>query len=864
MSETDHLLAITETKDESSSPPPKKLSTFFGVFVPCVLSMFSVILFLRMGYIVGQAGALVAAAMFALAYIIVGLTVLSIAAISTNGAIRGGGAYFMISRALGPEFGGSIGVIFYFANVFSTGVYVLGVVEALVGSFGVKSGDYARTLPDGRGWDYLLGTAILIFCLLVCLVGPQMFAKTTFVIFLVVMVVALAIAINFFVKTDSRPISVGNVTYYYTGFSGNTFVDNLMPNFTVDYTTGKQADFAVVFGVLFNGCTGIMAGANLSGDLAKPSRSIPLGTIVACFFTFIIYQIFSIFLAVTCSRSLLVNDYNVMQSISFWGPLVTTGVLTVTLSAALSTFIGATRILKAVADDNIFGIVLRPFKLATRSGNPYMAIFITWILVQAIISVGQLNVVAPFATGFFLLSYSATNLACLALELASAPNFRPTFRYYHWVTSLLGVISTFAMMFVVNQIYAAVAVVVMLLLFVFIHFYSGDQSWGDISQALIFHQVRKYLLLLDPRREHVKFWRPQVLFLVNNPRSVNAASLVHFVNDMKKGGLYVIGHVIVGQLDSPGAAEQRRRYAESLQDHVSVAMPKIKAFVEVTFAESVRLGAQSLIMTSGLGGMKPRMIVMGFYDASVPREGKIETSLPRRQQRSGRSVTPLSDIFPPLRQDDERTISVTEYVSIIRDCLFLLDKDVVLARNFSAFDRSTLSRRAVGNIDIWPLDPRYVDADIDYGDATCDFMLQIGCVLHMVPLWKRTTRIRVFAVGVDEAMAADNEAKLKGRLVDVRIPATVIPVVVDGNANSLSYVKDGSQVDQMESILAVNKMMRDFSGGSLTKVLFACLWEPPTDPDDDAAYLNYLEAFTADLPPTLLLRGLSTVTMRDQ
>lgn len=94
--------------------------------------------------------------------------------------------------------------------------------------------------------------------------------------------------------------------------------------------------------------------------------------------------------------------------------------------------------------------------------------------------------------------------------------------------------------------------------------------------------------MLDPRKDHVKFWRPQMLLLVSSPRS--CCPLVDFINDLKKGGLYVIGHVKVGDDDD---VEENKRWLLYV-DHM-----RVKAFTEITYASSIREGVQHLIRLSG-------------------------------------------------------------------------------------------------------------------------------------------------------------------------------------------------------------------------------------------------------------------------
>ncbi|KAF5887115.1 solute carrier family 12 member 9-like [Clarias magur] len=868
--------------DDASKSSPRKLNTFFGVMVPTILSMFSIILFLRTGFVIGHAGLLQGLSMLFVAYFIISLTILSICAISTNGAVQGGGAYFMISRSLGPEFGGSIGLMFYLAKVCACGVYVLGLVEAILNVFGQDPvagvAEGLHVLPQGYWFSVLYASVLLLICMVICLVGAHIYAKASFLTLLVVTVAVLSILIS--------PLAVGPRTFNfthshgqnttrnasYTGFNSTTLANNLWSGYSLDFSTNQMMSFSTVFAVMFTSCTGIMAGANMSGELKNPSVAIPKGTIMAVLYTFTVYILLFFLVSSTCDRALLINDFAVFQQINIWPPFVIIGVYCASLSAAMCSLIGASRILHALAIDKLFGLPLAPAAITSSSGNPWVSVLYTWGLVQCTVFAGQLNVIAGLVTVFYLLSYAAVDLACLALEWASAPNFRPTFQYFSWHTCLLGMLSCLVMMFVINPVYSSASIVVLLLLLLFLHYRSPTSSWGYISQALIFHQVRKYLLMLDSRKDHVKFWRPQVLLMVSNPRS--SCQLICFVNQLKKGGLFVLGHVQIGDLDvvPTDPVQQQYNFWLSLVDKLGV-----KAFVDLTLSPSVRQGTQHLLRITGLGGMKPNTLVLGFYDNSYPEDyflqdptfykGTVDGAgfIGDEGDNFGVDLPSLQAHFPPVRHGAEspRWLQPDEYVGIVSDAI-KMGKNVCLGRYFFQLlpeSKGKSSDRVTETIDVWPSNMLSPDGNQSYADVCSLFLLQMACVLNMAAGWRRA-RLRIFlcveSESEDQRWLAKEE-RFRELLGKLRIRAT-IKIVSWDPAVRLLRGSDGTAPPVVTDafLREVNKLLKEHSTSAAVRFLY--LPRPPADSSQSQQYLAQLDTITQGLGPTLLIHGLTPVT----
>ncbi|XP_016945641.3 solute carrier family 12 member 9 [Drosophila suzukii] len=875
----------------------RTLGTFAGVFSPVALSMFSALVFIRVGYIVGNAGLYITLLQFLIAYGILLFTVASVCAISTNGAIEGGGVYFMISRTLGLEFGGSIGTLFFFANVVGSAMAISGCTEGIMDNFGPRghfvSGD--SHLPDGDWWRFLTSSMINTLQLLVCLVGAALFAKTSVIILGTVTVCLFATYISFLVvgATNSTIRVPGdnilsNTTQFldYTGLNATTLRDNLGSHYGTDYTSnGKQVDFSTTFGVLFSGVTGIMAGANMSGELKNPSKSIPWGTLSAVAFTFVSYIILSFLMSCTTPYFTMQNNYLFLMPVNLWPPFTAIGILTATFSTSLSNLIGSSRILEALSKDQVFGSLLNFVIHGTWKGNPIAAVAVSWCLVECILLIGSFNIIAQINSVLFMLSYLATNVACLGIELTGAPNFRPLFKYFTWHTCLVGLLGTLIMMFVINPIYASSCIILCLILVIALHLFSPATQaaqWGSISQALMFHQVRKYLLMLDPRKDHVKFWRPQILLLVSSPRS--CCPLVDFVNDLKKSGLYIIGHVKLGDFRGVEDAEENQQWWSFL-DHM-----RVKAFTEVTLSRSIREGVQHLIRLSGIGAMKPNTIILGFYDNEAPRDFFKNGSSPYKTDDFNNGEI---QNFPIRRDGDPKQFQIQEYVQILCDTL-RMKKNLCLCRNFQRLDKNFISMsKHVKYIDVWPIN-MFNPTSGDPFDMVSLFMMQLAVI--MLAKWKHL-RVRIFlceannerTVGTFDTQAPQMEIfskmKLEQSLKELRITADIVEIQewsrdTDFSRHALTLKQFTAQADNVlleddeevgeetlnRSLLYMqraNQIIRERS--DQTALSFIYLAAPPklSTPDfaqRSASYMELLTELTADLPPTILVHGVSTVT----
>ncbi|NNL77333.1 MAG: amino acid permease, partial [Desulfobacterales bacterium] len=406
-----------------------KFGTFLGVYTPSILTILGLIMYLRFGWVVGNVGLFKTILIVVMASSITFITGLSASAIATNIKVGVGGEYYMISRSLGLEPGGAIGIPLYLCRTLSVTFYCYGLAEAILAF-------YSSTLGEVPSYA-LRGLTILFIILVTALSGKsaKLVLRSQIPIMIIVGASIIALAIGVLFNDMQAPIS--KATYI-----------------------SAPEGFWYVFAVFFPAVTGFTAGIGLSGDLKDPQKSIPKGTLGAVVSGAVIYLIIPLLLSVTALLTLeQLADPNagvtIWTQIALFGPwLVYPAVWGAVLSSAFGSILGGPRILQALSMD---GLMPKFLSKLSRSGQPTVATWISGIIALGAVFLGGLNTLAQYVSVLFLTLYVAVNISAALEKLIKEPSYRPKIKV-PWLVSLSGAVAAMVVMWLINPIAFAFAI----------------------------------------------------------------------------------------------------------------------------------------------------------------------------------------------------------------------------------------------------------------------------------------------------------------------------------------------------------------------------------------------------------------------
>ncbi|MBD3631329.1 amino acid permease [Cyclobacterium sp.] len=542
-----------------------KLGTFGGVFTPSLLTILGVIMYLRFGWVVGNVGLIGTLLIVTLSTAITFLTSLSISAIATNAPVKGGGAYFLISRSLGAEIGGAVGIPLYLAQALSVSLYIIGFSESLSAVF---PGLEIR-------WISICTTLVLGA---LALFSTQATIKAQYVIMVLIGLSLVSLVLG-------SPLEESRIELW-------------------GVPAAHSVGFWQVFAIFFPAVTGIMTGVNMSGDLKDPARSIPKGTFMAVGVGYVIYMLLPIVLAGRADAATLVEDPMIMQRIAIWGGAILLGIWGATLSSATGSLLGAPRVLQALANDNILPKWAGFFsKVAGKEKIPKAATLFTIALTLVTVYFGDLNLIAPVLTMFFLTTYAVLNITAGIERLLKNPSFRPKFKV-HWIFSLLGALGCAGVMFLINPLATIAAFLVIAIIFIWLKRRKITATWGGLGRGLLSSLIRYAILRLEKEGD-AKSWRPNILVLSGSP--VKRWRLIELADDITNGNALFTVSTIISESNVP--QEKVKDYETQIMDFLG--NKNIQALVRVLRAPDPFTGSTQLVNAYGLGQLVPNTILLG-------------------------------------------------------------------------------------------------------------------------------------------------------------------------------------------------------------------------------------------------------------
>jgi amino acid transporter len=722
-------MAEATNQSPGSASSQGKLGTFAGVFTPSILTILGIILFLRMCYVVGNAGLGRALIMIALANVISVLTTVSLSAIATNLKVKGGGDYYLISRTLGLEFGGAIGIVLFLAQSVSIAFYCIGFGEAMTG-----------ILPfSGPHMPQIIAAVAVSFLFLFAWLGADWATRFQYV----VMAILVTALVSFF---------VGGLAKWDSG--------TLAGNWTAP-TSGPA--FWILFAIFFPAVTGFTQGVSMSGDLKDPGKSLPRGTFVAVGLSALVYFAAAFVFAGALPREVLSQDYASMKRVASIGFIIDAGVIAATLSSGMASFLGAPRILQSLAQDRIFPF-LAPFaKGAGATGNPRRGVLLSCGIAFSTIALGNLNLIAPVVSMFFLISYGLLNYATFYEARAASPSFRPRFRWFDARLSLLGGLACLGVMLAINVAAGVVAIAVLFSIYQYLKRTAGPARWADSRRSYHLQRVREHLLGAAREPEHARDWRPQLLVFSDNPE--RREPLLRFASWLEgPSGLTTVVKILEGE----GVKMIKRRDEAEAELRKDLARVHSGAFPLAVAAPNLDVGVYTLVQAYGIGPLRTNTLLLNWLE-----------QLPGA----------------------EKPTSTQSYGRNLRAAFRLGCNIIVLDAKEDAWAALAELPSEKRRIDVWW-----------WGDRTCRLMLLLAYLMTRTEDWSGA-RIRVLAAR-SEGEEDDYEGTvedLRKTLEEVRIAAEP-EVVVNTNVEAVAEQSGNAALVFLPFRLRGNQLVGPFGG----------------------------------------------------
>ena len=360
-----------------------------------------------------------------------------------------------------------------------------------------------------------------------------------------------------------------------------------------------DAGFWKVFAIFFPAVTGIMAGANMSGDLKDPKKAIPLGTISSIVVTMCVYIGIAYLAARIASPEELRTNQMIMVDKALWGPAVIVGIMGATLSSALGSMLGAPRILQALAQQRTVPF-FRFFAAKTAKGEPRNAILFSGVIVMTALLLGNLDFLASLITMFFLITYGMLNLVVFIQQSMKIISFRPTFKIPR-IIPLIGAVGCFAVMMLINPLFSVVAVIMIVGLYLWLEKQGLKSNWGDIRGGLLLAIAERASRIARQFPKHQITWKPDLLVPIDNPM-IWAGSLLFIKSITGRSGSIFAFTIKENDIDETQAALEN--LVEPLKNeklHINCSVIEDSSFAH---------GAKLVIQTLKASSFQPNILFL--------------------------------------------------------------------------------------------------------------------------------------------------------------------------------------------------------------------------------------------------------------